>query len=75
MRRLRGAPELDGADYRIAADGAHGASSAILLADVVPPGGGEMLPAALACDLAHGTCTVGGIAPRRQPLTLVSRAG
>jgi hypothetical protein len=75
VRRLRGAPELDGADYRVAATGTAGATSAILLADVVPPGGGELLPAALACDLAHGTCTVGGIAPRRQPLTLVSRAG
>ncbi len=75
VRRLRGAPELAGADYRAAAAGEAGATSAILLADVVPPGGGALLPAALACDLANGTCTVGGIAPRRQPLTLVSRAG
>jgi hypothetical protein len=75
VRRLRGAPELAGADYRVAATGEAGATSVILLADVVPPGGGEVLPAALACDLADGTCTVGGIAPRRQPLTLVSRAG
>jgi hypothetical protein len=75
VRRLHGASELAGADYRAAAVGTAGASSVILLADVVPPGGGQTLPAAVACDLARGTCTVGGIAPRRQPLSLVSHAG
>jgi hypothetical protein len=58
------------ADYhelRLADDG----RTAVLLADVIPPTGGELLAAALACDLETRSCTLGGSASSRRSLALV----
>jgi hypothetical protein len=71
VERFARSAGFSGAETREARFAPTDPGAVVILANVVPAGGGEMLAAALTCTLADLTCQLGGKATGRQPLSLV----
>ena len=76
LDKLRDTQSLAGAEFREARFAASGDQTALILANVVPPGGGQTKPAALSCDLAQRICDLSGSETgARRAFSLIKQAG
>jgi hypothetical protein len=76
LDKLQITQSLAGAEFHEARFAANGDQTALILANVIPAGGGQTMPAALSCDLAQRICDLSGSETgARRPFSLITEAG